>query len=212
MKVRQRKNQQGFTIIEVVLVLAIAGLIFLMVFVALPAFQRAQRNLRRKEDIDRFLSAIIDYQGNNRGRLPDDYDEYGIYINHYIDDEADLEFGWDPDVEAESCSEQFRDPDGECYNMNFGQYNYWNGYPVSIPSVIARTENTILPKVILARNSEDYDRALMEEYQVFNHTIYVSYHSSCGPEENTYYEEDELNKVAMFYVLEGGQVYCADNS
>ena len=68
MKVRQRKNQQGFTIIEVVLVLAIAGLIFLMVFVALPAFQRAQRNLQRKEDIDRFLSAIIDYQGNNRGR------------------------------------------------------------------------------------------------------------------------------------------------
>ena len=87
------KNKRGFTIIEVVLVLAIGGLVFLMVFVALPAFQRAQRNLQRKEDIDRFLSAIIDYQGNNRGRLPDDYDEYGIYINHYIDDEADLEFG-----------------------------------------------------------------------------------------------------------------------
>ena len=35
------KTQQGFTIIEVVLVLAIAALILLMVFVALPAFSRA---------------------------------------------------------------------------------------------------------------------------------------------------------------------------
>ena len=34
----RRKN--GFTIIEVVLVLAIGGLIFLMVFIALPALQQ----------------------------------------------------------------------------------------------------------------------------------------------------------------------------
>ncbi|MBP6925380.1 prepilin-type N-terminal cleavage/methylation domain-containing protein [Candidatus Saccharibacteria bacterium] len=31
------QTKKGFTIIEVVLVLAIAGLIFLMVFIALPA-------------------------------------------------------------------------------------------------------------------------------------------------------------------------------
>ena len=41
----RRKNKYnlnpGFTIIEVVLVLAIAGLIFLMVFIALPAIQRS---------------------------------------------------------------------------------------------------------------------------------------------------------------------------
>lgn len=39
--VKSNKNQnstkKGFTIIEVVLVLAVAGLIFLMVFLALPA-------------------------------------------------------------------------------------------------------------------------------------------------------------------------------
>ncbi|MBQ6130136.1 type II secretion system protein, partial [Candidatus Saccharibacteria bacterium] len=33
------KSYKGFTIIEVVLVLAIAGLIFLMVFIALPNMQ-----------------------------------------------------------------------------------------------------------------------------------------------------------------------------
>lgn len=61
---------EGFTIIEVVLVLAIAGLIFLMVFIALPALQRSQRDTHRKRDVDNFLSAVQRYQANNRGRIP----------------------------------------------------------------------------------------------------------------------------------------------
>ena len=46
-------SKKGFTIIEVVLVLAIAGLIFLMVFVALPALQRSQRDTARRNDMSR---------------------------------------------------------------------------------------------------------------------------------------------------------------
>ena len=38
---KQLKDAKGFTIIEVALVLAIAGLIFLVVFLALPALQRS---------------------------------------------------------------------------------------------------------------------------------------------------------------------------
>ncbi|MBP6924997.1 type II secretion system protein [Candidatus Saccharibacteria bacterium] len=37
LKTPNNQTKKGFTIIEVVLVLAIAGLIFLMVFIALPA-------------------------------------------------------------------------------------------------------------------------------------------------------------------------------
>ena len=59
---------KGFTIIEVVLVLAIAGLIFLMAFVALPALQRAQRDQARKNDVGLVADAIKRWQGNNRGR------------------------------------------------------------------------------------------------------------------------------------------------
>ena len=206
------KNKRGFTIIEVVLVLAIGGLVFLMVFVALPAFQRAQRNLQRKEDIDRFLSAIIDYQGNNRGRLPDDDDEFEIYITHYIDDEANLEFDWNPDIIAVSCSDQFRDPDGECYNMDFHRWGAGWGLEVYNPSKIANLPKVTLANARLVDDSDYYDEALSDEYINFNHTVYVAYHSSCGPEENTYYYHDKLNNVAMFYVLEGGQVYCVDNS
>ena len=65
-----RKKENGFTIIEVVLVLAIAGLIFLMVFIALPALQRGQRDAQRKNDLSRLNTAITSYQSNNRGSLP----------------------------------------------------------------------------------------------------------------------------------------------
>jgi prepilin-type N-terminal cleavage/methylation domain-containing protein len=71
MNVQQKQNQKGFTIIEVVLVLAIAGLIFLMVFIALPALQRNQRDTQRKNDLSRAVTAVQNYQSNNRNSLPD---------------------------------------------------------------------------------------------------------------------------------------------
>lgn len=63
-------SKKGFTIIEVVLVLAIAGLIFLMVFIALPSMQRGQRDTQRRNDMSRFISQLSSYQANNSGRLP----------------------------------------------------------------------------------------------------------------------------------------------
>lgn len=65
-----KNKKKGFTIIEVVLVLAIAGLIFLMVFVAFPQLQRNQRDTQRRNDMARFLTAVMNYQTNNRNRLP----------------------------------------------------------------------------------------------------------------------------------------------
>jgi len=64
------QGQRGFTIIEVVLVLAIAGLIFLMVFIALPALQSSQRDTARKNDVSAVASAITTYGSNNRGAFP----------------------------------------------------------------------------------------------------------------------------------------------
>lgn len=64
------KSKSGFTIIEVVLVLAIAGLIFLIVFLAVPALQRSQRDTQRRNDSARFMSQISNYQSNNKGDVP----------------------------------------------------------------------------------------------------------------------------------------------
>ena len=58
-------SKEGFTIIEVVLVLAIAGLIFLMVFVALPALQRSQRDTARRNDMSRVDTSLVQYQTNH---------------------------------------------------------------------------------------------------------------------------------------------------
>lgn len=68
MKIHQK--EKGFTIIEVVLVLAIAGLIFLMVFIALPALQRSQRDTQRKNDVSRIMTQLTSYSSNNRGQIP----------------------------------------------------------------------------------------------------------------------------------------------
>jgi prepilin-type N-terminal cleavage/methylation domain-containing protein len=66
----KEKTQSGFTIIEVVLVLAIAGLIFLMVFIALPALQSSQRDAARKNDVSTVAAGVTQYTGNNRGLFP----------------------------------------------------------------------------------------------------------------------------------------------
>lgn len=66
-----KSTNKGFTIIEVVLVLAIAGLIFLMVFIALPALNRGQRDTQRRNDASTFMTQVNQYSTNNRGNIPD---------------------------------------------------------------------------------------------------------------------------------------------
>ena len=96
------KNKKGFTIIEVVLVLAIAGLIFLMVFIALPALQRSQRNTQRKDDLARFITAITEYKSNNGNQSPfKSKTTTNDLVNRYI--------------KGDGGDAQFRDPDGSDY-------------------------------------------------------------------------------------------------
>lgn len=97
-------KQKGFTIIEVVLVLAIAGLIFLMVFIALPALQRSQRDTQRKNDLSRAITAVNNYQSNNRGKLPTDWPGF---ITSYLTVNGD----------------SFSDPDGTAYSFTQNTQN-----------------------------------------------------------------------------------------
>lgn len=78
---KQGIKQKGFTIIEVVLVLAIAALIFLMVFIALPALQRNQRDTQRRDDVAKMVSQLVSYQTNNNGALPKKSTETGVAGN-----------------------------------------------------------------------------------------------------------------------------------
>lgn len=64
------KSKKAFTIVEVVLVLAIAGVIMAVVFLAVPALQAGQRDQSRKTDANNVLLGMTTFQGNNSGQVP----------------------------------------------------------------------------------------------------------------------------------------------
>ena len=99
-------SRPAFTIIEVVLVLAIAGLIFLMVFIALPALQRNQRDTQRKNNISLLKDAIERYKANNRGKLPW---LYGVAGNQNTNNFGSNYLKWDT---------EFKDPSGVEYQLS----------------------------------------------------------------------------------------------
>lgn len=92
---KKGEKKFGFTMIEVSLVMAIAGLIFLAVFIAFPALRRSQRDAERKDNILLFLENVKKYQTNNRGALPTDWNEF----------------------KTEYFKNTFLDPDGEEYSL-----------------------------------------------------------------------------------------------
>lgn len=182
------KNKKGFTIIEVVLVLAIAGLIFLMVFIALPALQRSQRNTQREDDISRFLTAANDFQTNNNGKTPWQVGDSTTkkktaknFVKRYIDSSCTAET---PDEQDSSCGAQFTDPDGEPYFFR--------------PKGDAANDDA----AVMYENGEDDGKV--------NHAIVVYSYSSCG-DEGYYTKGTGTREYSMFYVLEGGSVTCDDN-
>jgi len=69
-KMKKTKSESGFTIIEVMIVLAIAGLILLIVFLAVPALQRNSRNTQIKNDAGSVAGGISAYESNNNGAVP----------------------------------------------------------------------------------------------------------------------------------------------
>ena len=107
-----RKTKKGFTIIEVVLVLAIAGLIFLMVFIALPALQRSQRDTQRRNDYSMLSTAVTSYISNNGGKVSKlangDNSYRSLTPNKWINADG-------------------KDPNGDDYTVIACTFKSWNG-------------------------------------------------------------------------------------
>ena len=95
------KKQSGFTIIEVVLVLAIAGLIFLIVFLALPQLQASRRDTARKSDLGKIAGALSTSASANMGAYPATTSELNAFAGAY--------------------ASSFKDPSsGNAYTIQFG--------------------------------------------------------------------------------------------
>lgn len=113
-------THKGFTIIEVVLVLAIAGLIFLMVFVALPALQRSQRDTQRRNDMSRLATALTNWQVNHSNSLPSGVStttssQAHELLTNYLKSSDDL------------TQSEFKDPSGQNYTLNVTTATSTNG-------------------------------------------------------------------------------------
>ena len=79
----KKNHQSGFTIIEVLIVLAIAGLIMVAVFTAVPALQRSSRNNQRKSAASQIMASISSYVANHNGSLPGQADLNATALNDY---------------------------------------------------------------------------------------------------------------------------------
>lgn len=183
------KQKKGFTIIEVVLVLAIGGLIFLMVFIALPALQRSQRNTQRREDVDRLYAAMIEYQKHNKGRLPFHNTQFDInFATRYIDSSCSYA-GNHSEYVAQygsatyiNCGEGFTDPDGS---------------PYIIGLAYGGTQSQFLD------DSHKWGEI---------HAIYIATDTKCGASEDAIVRAKGKNNFVVAMHLEGGSIYCKDNS
>jgi prepilin-type N-terminal cleavage/methylation domain-containing protein len=65
------KKEKGFTLIEIVLVLAIAGLLLVIVFLAVSGAQKSRRDTQRKNDLSRIAANVESFASNNNGCYPD---------------------------------------------------------------------------------------------------------------------------------------------
>lgn len=69
---KPRKIVSGFTIVEVMVVLAVAGVIMTIVFAAVPQAQRNQRDNTRKAVAQRLMSSLESFNANKQGSYPFD--------------------------------------------------------------------------------------------------------------------------------------------
>lgn len=181
-------SRRGFTIIEVVLVLAIAGLIFLMVFLALPALQRSQRDTQRRSDFSEFLTQVSNYQSNNRGRLPSDKANWENFIASYL-------------RPTEECARKL-----DSTTLKYSGKDCVNDMPTTFLDPVGEPyyiEEVIAPESVGSKGSQglNWDK---NKYQ-----IYVYMKATCEGENAV--PSDGARNVAIRTKLEGGGTYCGHN-
>jgi len=195
-KFKKPNFKDGFTIIEVVLVLAIAGLIFLMVFIALPALQRSQRDTQRRDDMARLVTGLTQFAANNRNRVPQfsanarGSSDWGAcpLTDEYEAEKAagDIAFCI---TYLSSGGDSFEDPDGN-------NYVFVNGNSGTRAGGDATGEQPS-PAPGEAPPAD------------FNHEIHVWYNAKCDGE--WVLPSTGTRKVAFQYKLEGGGSVCVSN-
>lgn len=185
----KRGKKRGFTIIEVTLVLAIAGLIFLMIFIALPALRRTQRDSQRRDDMMAFLKEVKSFQTNNRGALPSGGDTLTDYVWNQpaVTNAADSSWGG---FFRDYMGDDFIDPAGTHYNLTVAK---------------CKTADDKGGCVVdgLTKLSSLSDLAFPNNYKLI-----VITQATCEGEKPV--KVTNPRKLAVLYRLEGAGAYCGN--
>ena len=189
-------NKKGFTIIETSLVLAIAGLILVMAFIALPALQRQQRDTKRKDDTMLFVQAIKKYQQNNRGSLPTT-----SFISSDKDEANSISVGgWENNPELANSSswarfyndylgDDFKSPDGN-------KYGFW------------LLKCGVNVGAVCSPNGNSYDSLTGGNFEDRGTDWFVFVEAMC--EDGKPVKSSNNRNVAVVVKLETGGAYCAN--
>lgn len=189
----------GFTIIEVVLVLAIAGLIFLMVFIALPALQRSQRDTQRRENMSALQTAVTNYQGNNNGKLPAD----GVIAA----------------AEEGTGSIEFKSSGSGGISYNGGTsansavsliYKYLNAVNATENKFVDPTGHAYGLTIMTLGSSSSGNTMEVTGTDYDNHMAYIIKHAKCDGEKSVY--SANARDYTIMLKLEGSGTYCQSNS
>lgn len=192
------KTKQGFTIIEVVLVLAIAGLIFLMVFIAFPALQRSQKDTQRQNDISRLSTQITNFKTNNTNGIPGSGGKNQNTGSTFIDG-VDITAKGNNYENAQTRGswayfylnyllaggDIFEDPDGTAYSLDV----------VPCSADAGKTEC----------KEQRYDTSFEEQ----GHAILVTIGAKCDGEAAV--QSSGARDIALVYKYEGGGTLCLAN-
>jgi len=98
-----RKSDKGFTIIEVVIVLAIAGLIFAIVFWALPNLQKNQRDNTRRNVVGNVVANLDQHAANLNGSYPDSGAKYVAFLETFYDCTAGTSYSAGMNLTTAGC-------------------------------------------------------------------------------------------------------------
>jgi prepilin-type N-terminal cleavage/methylation domain-containing protein len=189
--IKKLSNPRGFTIVETLIALAIAGLIMVIVFIAISEAQVSIRDSHRKAYARTVFQALEEFNKNN-GKFPGcvrgcDTSDMQIFMEVYIPE------GTDP-----STGESYRSTPTKITNIGT------SGTGISSANGSA----------VYYDNGVHHD-LIPEVGQIYIATAHWCYSSAPdsgeGPPLAGYLGDNDVTKFALVIYLEHGGYYCIDN-